>query len=280
MKYIIHGATGAQGSPLFNKLIEQGVDAVAAVRDPTSLKGVPTVTLDLTSIDSLISAYAGADGIFVHLPIGPEVMRSEFAHNIAKAIMEAKPARVVLTTSGWPLGIPGDKNALPTLINELEKTNVSLAIIAPQLYLENLLLPIVIGPVKEDHKLPYPLRNDYPVSWCSHLDIADVAAALLRDFSVTGIVEVGQLPAITGNDLADAFADYFGHDVSFQSLTPDEFGMKLAILFGESAATEVVKGYKAKALTQDSAIKQAMSAQVLLGITPRTVGQWLRDINT
>ncbi len=55
--------------------------------------------------------------------------------------------------------------------------------------------------------------------------------------------------------------------------------MKLAILFGESAATEVVKGYKAKALTQDSAIKQAMSAQVLLGITPRTVGQWLRDIN-
>lgn len=279
MKYIINGATGAQGAPLYNKLIEQGKNAIAAVRDPSSLKGAPAVALDLASLDSLVSAYTGADGVFIHLPIGPEPMRNEFAHNIAKAIEKANPARVVVSTSGWPLGIPGDKSALPTLISELEQTGVSLAIIAPQLYLENLLLPMVIGPVKEEHKLPYPLRSDYPVSWCSHLDIADVAAALLLDSSVTGVVEVGQLPAITGNELANAFAKHFGHDVNFESLTPEAFGIKLAALFGEGAADEVVEGYKAKALTQDSEIQQAISAQVLLGITPRTVGQWLTDMN-
>lgn len=72
MKYVIHGATGAQGSPLFNKLMTEGKNVVAAVREPSMLQGAPAVTVDLSSVDSLIAAYTGAEGIFVHLPLGSE----------------------------------------------------------------------------------------------------------------------------------------------------------------------------------------------------------------
>lgn len=41
MKYIIHGATEAQGLPLFNKLLQAGKAALAAVRDPATLTHAP-----------------------------------------------------------------------------------------------------------------------------------------------------------------------------------------------------------------------------------------------
>ena len=167
MKYIIHGATGAQGSPLFKKLLNEGKSAFAAVRDPASLNGAPAIATDLYSVDSLVATYQGTEGIFVHLPLGHETVRKEFARNIAQAVDITKPTRVVVSTSGWKLGVWGDESALPTLVRELEKTGVSLAIIAPQLYLENLLLPMVIGAVKAEHQLPYPLGADYQIGRAS-----------------------------------------------------------------------------------------------------------------
>jgi uncharacterized protein YbjT (DUF2867 family) len=278
MTYVVHGATGAQGSPLFRKLAAEGKDVVAAIRNPQNLGAGSAVAVDLTSVQSLIAAYLGAEGVFIHLPLGPESLRLEYAHNIAEAVGVARPKRVVISTSGWALGNPDDKSALPELIRGVERTGVSTAIIAPRLYLENLLLPIVIEAVKSEGILPYPLGSDYPVSWCSHLDVADVAAALFANSAVTGVVEIGQLPAVTGNELAKSFANHLGREVRYNSLTPEDFGKRLAVLFGEAVAAEVVAGYKAKALTKDSAIDEKISAQQLLGIKPRTVEQWLVHI--
>ncbi|HEX7763326.1 MAG TPA: NmrA family NAD(P)-binding protein [Cellvibrio sp.] len=278
MTYVVHGATGAQGSPLFKKLMAEGKKVAAAIRNPNNLGADSSVAVDLTSVQSLITAYLGAEGVFIHLPLGPESLRLQYAQNISEAVGIAQPKRVVISTSGWALGDLDDKSALPELIRGVERTGVSSAVIAPRLYLENLLLPIVIETVKAEGILPYPLRSDYPVSWCSHLDVADVAAALFADSSVTGIVEIGQLPAVTGEELAKSFSHHFGKDVRYNSLTPEEFGNRLAVLFGEAVAAGVVEGYKTKALTDNSAIDVNTSAQKLLGVNPRTVEQWLIDI--
>lgn len=278
MTYVVHGATGAQGSPLFRKLAGEGKNVAAAVRNPQDHGAGAAVAVDLTSVQSLVAAYLGAEGVFIHLPLGPESLRLQYAQNIVEAVGLARPKRVVISTSGWSLGNPDDKSSLPELIRGVKATGVSTAVLAPRLYLENLLLPIVIEAVKTEGILPYPLRSTYPVSWCSHLDVADAAAALFADSSVTGIVEVGQLPAVTGDELAKSFANHLGREVNYQSLTPEDFGKRLAALFGEAAAAEVVSGYKAKALTKDSAIDAGLSAQQLLGIRPRTVAQWLVDI--
>lgn len=278
MKYIIHGATGAQGKPLFDQLTQSGEVALAAVRHLDSIKAGQGVEVDLDSVESLVAAYSGADGIFVHLPLGSESDRQTYANNIAEAIAKAQPERVVISTSGWKLGIEGDTSALPTLIEKVTATGVPTAVIAPQLYLENLLLPIVMEPVSKEGVLPYPLRENYPVSWCSHLDIADVAAHLLQDSTVIGVVEVGMLPAITGEELAAEFSEHFGKTVRFDALSPTEFGDRLATLFGRTAADEVVSGYEAKAQTSDSAIHYENSAQAKIGLQPRSVTQWLADI--
>lgn len=49
--------------------------------------------------------------------------------------------------------------------------------------------------------------------------------------SVTAIVGVGQLPAITGSELAAASSNHFGRKVVFERLQPKEFGKLLAPLF-------------------------------------------------
>ena len=279
MTYIVHGATGAQGKPLYNNLISQGYNAVAALRNPYTDSNKSAIQVNLDSVESLITAYHGVDGVFIHLPLGSEEQRMAYANNIVDAIKIAQPKRVVISTSGWKLGIPGDKSALPQLIEGVQNTGVSTAVIAPQLYLENLLLPVVINEIKQDHVLAYPLPHNFPVSWCSHLDIADVAARLLTDSTITGVIEVGQLPGLTGTELAQSFSKYLSSIVSYQSLTPEEFGKRLAPLFGEDAAKEVAMGYEAKLKTDSSTISEDLSAQKLLNLKPRTIQEWLQDMN-
>lgn len=286
MKYIIHGATGAQGSPLYKKLLKDGKNAVAAVRDPKTLKGSPAIAIDNASVESLARAYKDAEGIFVHLPLGPEEVRLQFAKNISQAIGISKPKRVVISTSGWVIDAPGtpfqnpDDSAVSTLVRDVQKMGISTAVIAPRLYLENLLLPITLEAVKNEGVLRYPIRADYAVSWSSHFDIADVAIKLFSNTSVTGIVGVGQQPGITGKDLADAFSEHFGRRVIFESLQPEEYGKMLVPLFGEVAAAGVVAGYKAHAQAKNNEINEKTSAQKLLGKTPRTVEQWLSEVLT
>lgn len=285
MTYVIHGATGAQGAPLLARLTRSGQHAVAAVRNTSAIKDMPAVEVDNASVDSLAEAYRNAEGVFVHLPMAAEADRLLYAHNFAQAIARAKVRRVVISTSGWvvdepnsPLQNPPD-SAISTLIREVRQTGVSLAVVAPRLFFENLLNPAVLGPVKSEGILRYPLRADYPVSWSSHLDVAEVVERLLIDASVTGVVGLGQSPGITGMDLAEGFARYLTHPVSFGSLEPDAFGEMIAPLFGVVAAAGVVAGYQAQARASANAIAHDTSAQHLLGLTPRTLQQWLAEIS-
>lgn len=278
MTYIVHGASGAQGSPVLSALAAAGHHATAAVRN-TSAIGGSSVAVDYTSVDSLVNAYTGTDGIFVHIPIGPVEDQMAFAHAIADAVRRARPERVVFSTSGATI----DESASPSsaaeiFAHQLAESGVSYAVIEPRLFLENLLLPVSLGPVREDGRLMYPIRDDYAASWSSHLDIADVAVRLLSDHSVSGIVSVGALPGLVGDDLAKGFAAYFARPVGFDAITPDHYGDMITPLFGEGAAGPVIESYRHRAAQPDEVISHDRSAQKLLGINPRSVQQWLSDL--
>lgn len=284
MTFIIHGATGAQGAPLISRLLKAGKHAVAAVRNASAVKDMPAVAVDNASVDSLAAAYRDAEGVFFHLPLASEADRVQHAHNFAQAVTRAKPRRVVISTSGYVVDEPGSptqvppENAVAVLIREIERTGVSCAVVAPRLYLENLLLPIQFEPVKAEGVLRYPLRPDYPVSWSSHLDVAEVVERLLMDASITGIVGVGHSPGLTGADLAKGFSQHLGQEVTFEGITPERFGEMLTPLFGAGAAAGVVAGYQAMARKSGSVIAQETSAQRLLGLAPRSVQQWLAEV--
>ncbi|MEV3972889.1 NmrA family NAD(P)-binding protein [Streptomyces sp. NPDC050698] len=279
MTYVIHGATGAQGAPVVVALAAAGKSVTALTRNPdANVDGAQRiVAAGYGSTAELIEAYSGADGVFVHLPVVDEADRQTYARNIVTALRAARPARVVFSTSGAPTD-PESSGAAAALASGLADTAVSYAVIAPTFYLENLLMPYVLDTVRERGVLPYPIRADFPTSWASHLDIADVAVALFDRPDITGVVSVGQYPAVTGPDLAEAFGGHFGKDVVFEQITPERFGSSVAPIIGEGPAADIAAAYAAMSTLPDRSITPENSAQKLLGITPRTTGQWLTDI--
>lgn len=281
MTYLIHGATGAQGAPVAAVLAHAGKSVAAAVRNPSTYAGVgESVAVDFTDTDSLQRAYRGLDGVFVHLPVGSNDHQMRHAQTILAALEQARPARVVVSSSGYPNDAEGAaETPVGTLARGLRDSGLSFAVIEPRLFLENLLFPSVVGPARQEGVLHYPIRDDYALSWSSHLDVADVAARLFADHSVVGSVAVGALPGLVGDDLAVGFAHHFDREVRFQSQSPDDFGAEITPLFGEAAAAPVVDSYRWRATQHDELIDANASAQQLLGLAPRTVEQWLRDID-
>lgn len=281
MTIIVHGATGAQGAPVVAALLAHDQSPTAAVRDASQYAGpAGAVSVDFASVESLVQAYTGADAVFVHLPIGSPDQQIEHARVIVEAVRRARPTRVVVSTSGYPVDAPdGAETPLGSLLSGLRGTGVSLAVVAPKLYLENLLLPPVTAGVHGEGMLRYPLLADYAVSWSSHLDVADVASKLLLDHSITGVVGVGALPGLLGQDLAAGFSSHLGTDVVFEAQTPDAFGASIIPLFGEAGATPVVDSYRWRATQPSELIDQDTSAQARLGVTPRTVAEWLKAVS-
>ena len=282
---IIHGATGAQGSPVLSALTSAGRTAIAAVRHPETVPaGIAARQVDLTSADSLASAYEGADGVFVHLPMGAPEAAAAQARAVVEAVTRARPGRVVISTSGQIVDQPGSPLQAPadspimTLIDGVTGSGVPTAVVAPRLYLENLLLPVVLTPVREEGVLRYPLPASFPVSWSSHLDVAEVVARLLTDASpTTGTVAVGHRPGLTGPDLAASFSSRLGREVRFEGVTPEAFGELITPLFGPAAAP-VVELYQVLNTQDGSTIDEDGSAQELLGLRPRSIEQWLKDL--
>ncbi|MFD6171147.1 NmrA family NAD(P)-binding protein [Streptomyces coeruleorubidus] len=279
MTYVIHGATGAQGAPVVAALAAAGKAVTALTRNADAVvDGAQRVAaVGYGSTAELTEAYRGADGVFVHLPVVSEEDRQTYARNIVAAVRAARPARVVFSTSGAPTD-PETGGATAALVSGLADIGVSHAVIAPTFYLENLLMPYVIDTVRERGVLPYPIRVDFPASWASHLDVADAVVALFDRPDITGVVSVGQFPAITGPDLAEAFGAHFVQDVVFEQITPEQFRRSVTPLIGEGPAADVAGAYAAMSTLPDRSITPENSAQKLLGITPRTTGQWLTDI--
>lgn len=238
--------------------------------------------LDLSDAVALSKAYEQADGVFIHLPMAaPQETRRQVRALVA-AIAEAQPTRVVISTSGQPVDYfnreySGHSEIDSSILGVIE-TGVSTAVVAPNLYLENLLLPVVAGPAVEEGVLRYPLREDLRVSWSSHLDVAEVAVRLLTDTGVTGVVAVGHHPGLTGPDLASEFSLHLGRPVRFESITPGGFGEMIAPVFGAAAAAPVVSLYSSLNAQTDHTIDPSSSAQELLGLEPRRVSEWLKDV--
>ena len=105
-----------------------------------------------------------------------------------------------------------------------------------------------------------------------------IFANLAQIADVTGVIGVGQYPAITGPDLAEAFAARLGRDVVFEPISPDEMRTSLAPLIGEGPAAGIAEAYLAMSAMPGRSIAPENSAQKLLDVTPRTTTHWLENM--
>lgn len=131
---------------------------------------------------------------------------------------------------------------------------------APRLHLENLVLPTVIGPVRAEGVPRYPIREDYAVSWSSHLDVAEVVARLLQDATVTGVVGVGAAGGYLGADLASGLGQCFGRKVRFEAQDPADVRADLTPMLGDAAAESVAASYVLRLSQPGDVIDPATSA--------------------
>lgn len=267
MRYVVHGATGAQGSPVSRLLLAAGHEVIAGVRHPA---GGPA--LDLADPAALTAAYRAADGVFLHLPLAAPAQQTQYAECAAQALRAARPTRVVISTSG----ADPTHGALAALLGALTAAELPHAVVAPCLFLENLLLPNVTEPLHAHGELRYPLPATLPVSWASHGDVAAVVAELLQQPAPTGVVGVGHLPAVTGPELAAACPPGPTGPVRYVALSPREFAAQLPpALQGSAAGIQAL--YEHLGALPALAIDAATSAQERLGRHPQPLAQWARQ---
>jgi NAD(P)H dehydrogenase (quinone) len=255
MRFAIHGATGAQGSPLCDLLAADGHEVLALSRTGTAGgRGQPRAA-SLDDPNQLADAYAAVDGVFVHLPIPKDPSDpARWIHNVQQAVAQSKPARVVLSTSGGSIRKAGPHPMLQgkllgnqELARLIEATDTALTVVAPRLFFENLLLPPVVARISSEGVLGYPLAADTEVSWCSHRDVAEAAADALTRPPESRVVDVGLDLPLTGPDLATALSRHLGRTVVYEAQAPADFASAIASIIGESAAAAVQTFYEAAA---------------------------------
>ena len=187
--FVIMGATGQVGGSALETLKQRGAEVRAVSRDPARAGslGVETVRGDASDTASLVSAFKGAEAVFVLLvpPAMAEDVLAESraaAQSIAEAVREAMvPHLVALSSVGAHLGEGnGIVRALHDFETALAGAAPSIAFVRPGDFLENwgAMLPAVQeAGVLPSGKLPLENRSDA----VSALDVGRVAAELLFD---------------------------------------------------------------------------------------------------
>ncbi len=206
MRIVVHGATGAQGSPIVVALAKAGHEVAALSRHPQAvLEGATPVAATLDDQSSLADAYEGADVVFVHLPMPADPdAPGRWAGAVIGAVAAAGVGRVVLSSSGASLEESGPDPMLVARLSGMRRfheglTEVadSVVVLAPRLFLENLLLPFVSGPLLAEGVLAYPLAADKPISWTSHLDVAEAVVVAVDSDIPAGVYDIGPAGPLT-----------------------------------------------------------------------------------
>jgi uncharacterized protein YbjT (DUF2867 family) len=247
----VFGSTGAQGSPVVRALLQAGFSVRAVARSAGKIsaihgKDVSAATADLNDVASIAQVLRGVAGAFFHLPLqsGPQSPAQQLQVFIEAARAEQLPF-LVFSTSG-PTGERHGDSAL-TLANRsaasvVLASGIPSVVLAPSLYLENILVPPFVPQLFDQGVLDYPpLSPQRRVSWTTQQDQARLVAASFTRPELAGrTYEVASQPAITGPELAALLAPWVGRAVRYQPQTPEAFGDRLGALFGDASAGRAI----------------------------------------
>mgnify|MGYP005724496371 FL=1 len=104
-KILVYGASGDQGIPLVNSLLNKGYSVRAVTRNPDEYKPevdgeVEAVKADLFDINSLLAASEGIDGIAMNIPfVFDKIIAEKWGKNITSAGSQMGVKKIVFNTS-------------------------------------------------------------------------------------------------------------------------------------------------------------------------------------
>lgn len=240
----ILNATSAQSNPLVGQALEKKFKVRAFARNAQKLDDTfadhPNLTkghADLSDQASLVAAFAGVNGAFVHLPIpqSPE-LPGLWLQNIIAATQKSELSHLVFSTSGPS----GSRYASTPMIegtnaakSAIEAANVPVTILMPSIYLENMQVPPFVPQLHSQGILTYPpVPADMNIAFTSHADQARYALAAFEKPELIGeTIEIASKPMLSGAELAKIFSKTLDRSVKFEPLTPEQFGTQIGEVF-------------------------------------------------
>lgn len=251
---VVHGATGSQGLPIVQALLERGHSVRGLARHAELLQerspGAEPVVADLSDRDALRRAYDGADAVVAQMPIafGPGIAEAH-AEAIAAAVAGSGVGRVVFSTGGpyppEPIGVPY-VDARVRLGAALRATSARAVAVGPAAgYAENLALPASARRVLEGW-LGYPLPEAAPVPWLATADLGALVADLVATDEEGSLVLVGP-EALTGDGAAAAVGSAVGREVRWETISPVAYEEQLRPVIGPEDAAGIAGMYAAGA---------------------------------
>jgi uncharacterized protein YbjT (DUF2867 family) len=231
---LVIGGRSKIGSALIDELVAKG-EAVRALARPhesagPQRDGIETVTGDLADVDSLRSAFAGADRVFLLCgPTADEVQLNRHAIDIARQ------AGVTLLVRSSILG--ADPRSGATFIRDhgscddyLAASGVPHAIVRPNLFMQN--IPQNTIPAIDGDGNFFANAGDARISMADTRDVAAVDAALLTRAGQEGTVyEVTGPEALSYHDVATKVSKAMGRTVTYID-APDDAVRKALIEAG------------------------------------------------
>ena len=245
MRILTIGATGDQGHPLLERLQKAGMTPVAALRNPDAFAGtvfadVETVKADLYDEASMIAAAKGTDAIAAHLPfVFDKEQAGILGQNIAAAARANGLKKIVFNTSCFvaeeDIGNPAH-DGRREIERHIMESGIPYAIFEPKVFMDNMIRMWSKPSIVKNAIFAYPAAPDLKISWVCLDDVAAfMVEALEREDLPSGRYAIGGPEPLVGDQVAAILSEAAGKEVTFRSLSPDEFASAMSLLVTGSA---------------------------------------------
>ena len=232
---LVMGATGPQGRPVAEKLIQAGYKVRALVRDPgraqdLAAKGIEIVQGDLNDGPSVAAAMNGQDGVFMLISFFAG--RPDQARNVVDAAATNGVQKIVWNATGPVLPFETGNPSIDMrrdILGTLEGSGIPFVLLQPTVYMENFLIPAIAREVAEKDVLAYPMPEAVKCQWISHLDAAAfVVAAFKRGSKESLQLHICGPEKVSGSEIAERFSKALGRKINFRPMPPVEFAKAIS----------------------------------------------------
>ncbi len=279
---LVTGATGTVGSEVVKQLSSTGQKVRASVRSTTrvtsndNLKDVELVEMDYNKPETLVTAFKGADKLFLLTPVSPKT--AELTSNLVK---EAKKNAIKHIVKQSVMGADSELDVVILRLHRqaekmIEESGIPFTFLRPNDFMQNF-VNFYSPTIKSNNALYLP-AEDAKVSF---VDVRDIAAIAVKTLTDDG-KHTGKAYTITGpealsySQVAEILSNVTGKKISYVNVPEEDTraGMK-AMGWDDwliNATLQFFDLYK-----KGYASKVSSDVEEVLGRRPISFSQFARD---